>query len=109
MKINLVKWVNILEAIGHDEDMLKAFLKFYKKLKIASWSNPNDIFKTFNSADIVKCEAQNRIVFNVGGNKYRLVTGYFFGNKIINLYVKFVGSDKEYDKIKVCTVNMFEK
>lgn len=53
----------------------------------------------FGSADFV---ADNRIVFNIGGNKYRLVVrvSYEFGRVL----VKFVGTHAEYDRIDVTTV-----
>ena len=89
--------------------MRNAFLKFYGKLRATEWNIPADILKTFNSADIVKCKPSNRVVFNVGGNKYRLICGYHFGNQCINLFVKFVGTHKQYDKIDVCSVEMFKK
>ena len=79
------------------------------KLKEVTWKSPNEVFNTFNSADIVKCKISNRIIFNVGGNKYRLITGYYFGSTIINLYIKFVGTHTEYNAIDVCEVNMFKK
>ena len=109
MRINLVKWVNILEIVQHDKEMLNAFIKFYEKLKVVEWNNPNDVLNTFNSADIVKCIPSNRIVFNVGGNKYRLITGYYFGKSLVNLYIKFVGTHKEYDKVDACKINIFRR
>lgn len=109
MKVNLVKWVNVLETVKNDKEMLNAFVKFYEKLKHITWDKPNDILHTFNSADIIKCEFSNRVVFNIGGNRYRLITGYYFGKTLINLYVKFVGTHNQYDKIDVCQINMFKK
>ena len=109
MKINLVKWVNILDRIEKDKDMEKAFVKFYQKLKEVEWSKPNDILNTFNTADIINCTDGNRVIFNVGGNKYRLICGYYFGKSIIQLFVKFVGTHKEYDSIDACNVNMYKR
>ena len=109
MKVNLVKWMNVLDVVERDREMRNAFLKFYGKLKESEWNIPGDILKTFNSADIVKCEPSNRIVFNVGGNKYRLICGYHFGKTYINLFLKFVGTHKQYDSIDACTVEMFKK
>jgi len=109
MKVNLVKWINVLGVVQGDKEMLNAFVKFYEKLREVQWEKPNDILNTYNSADIIKCKKSNRIVFNVGGNKYRLITGYYFGKKIINLYIKFVGTHNQYDKIEVCEINMFKK
>lgn len=109
MRINLIKWINILEIVQKDKEMLNSFMKFYEKLKVVDWNNPNDVLTTFNSADIVKCTPSNRIVFNIGGNKYRLITGYYFGKSLVNLYVKFVGTHKEYDKIDACKINIFKR
>lgn len=109
MKVSLVKWMNVLDVVAKDSEMRNAFLKFYQKLKESDWNIPSDILKTFNSADIIKCEPSNRIVFNVGGNKYRLICGYHFGKTHINLFVKFVGTHKQYDKVEVCNVEMFKK
>ena len=109
MRINLVKWVNILETVQNDKEMLNAFMKFYEKLKVVEWNNPNDVLNTFNFADIVKCKPSNRIVFNVGGNKYRLIAGYYFGKSLVNLYIKFVGTHKEYDKVDACKINIFKR
>ncbi len=109
MKVNLVKWVNVLDTVESDKEMLNAFVKFYEKLREVTWNKPNDVTNTFNSADIINCKNSNRIIFNVGGNKYRLITGYYFGKKLINLYIKFVGTHKEYDKVDACKINMFKK
>lgn len=105
----MVKWTNVLSRIGNDKEMLNAFIHFYEKLKYVDWNKPSDILMTFNHADIVNCEPLNRVVINVGGNKYRLVCGYYFGKKIVQLFVKFVGTHKEYDKIDVCSIDMFKQ
>lgn len=109
MKVNLVKWVNVLDTVKKDKEMLNAFIKFYEKLKETKWNKPNDVLNTFNSADIIKCKPSNRFVFNIGGNKYRLITGYYFGKTFVNLYIKFVGTHSQYDKIDVCKINMFKR
>lgn len=96
-----------MKVIGKDQKMRKSFLKFYHKLQESQWEKPSDILSTFGSADIVKCQQQNRLVFNVGGNKYRLVCGYHFGHSRILLFIKFVGSHTDYDKIDVCDIDMF--
>ncbi len=99
-----------MHHVKSDKIMLNAFVKFYGQLKKCHWSNPSDILKSFNSADIINCGIKelNRIVFNIGGNKYRLVCGYKFTEGKTILFVKFVGTHKEYDKIDVCKINMFK-
>lgn len=79
-----------------------ALLKWYYEIKLADWNNFAEIKKTFNSVDFV---GNDRYVFNIKGNKYRLVAVVHFS--IRTLYIKFIGTHKEYDKIDVLTINDF--
>ncbi|NEN24754.1 type II toxin-antitoxin system HigB family toxin [Cryomorpha ignava] len=89
--------------------MSKCFDNFFEKLKYVDWEIPQNITQTFKSADLITCGngQLSRIVFNVGRNKYRMVCGYFFGRTEVILYVKFVGTHKEYDSIDICSFNLF--
>ena len=91
--------------------MYKAFERFYDVASESTWGTPHDIIKTFNNSDLVTCKKQKttRIVFNIGHNKYRLITGYFFTDLECILYIKFIGTHKEYDLIDVCEVDLFKK
>lgn len=53
----------------------------------------------FRSADIL---ANERIVFNVGGNKYRLVAAIHYRGK--RIYIRFIGTHAEYDRINAATI-----
>ncbi len=90
--------------------MLKAFQKFYVRIKYSNWDKPQDITQTFNHADLITCKDNqpSRIVFNIGNNKYRLICGYVFTLKQVILYVKFVGNHIEYDQVDICWVDMFK-
>lgn len=66
----------------------------------ADWKTPQDIKDLFKNASIV---ANNRVVFNIAGNKYRLVVEIQYQAGIV--WVKFIGTHAEYDKIDVETVN----
>ncbi len=69
-------------------------IDWYKKSLKADWNNLADIKQTFPHADLVgKC-----IIFNIGGNKYRLITKIKFRTKII--YIRFILTHKEYDQDK---------
>ena len=57
--------------------------------------NPNGIIGAFNGADTV---GNGRIVFNIAGNKYWLIIKFVYETQIC--YVRFLGSHKEYDKIR---------
>lgn len=109
MKVNLIKWSNVIHHFRNNSEMIKAFKDFRNKLKFADWKTPQDALKTFNHTDIVVCRVQNwnRMVFNIAGNKYRLVCGYHVGKNKMTLFIKFAGTHNEYNRIDVCAVEMF--
>lgn len=84
------------EAHGDAEQALKAW---YHDAKTADWKSPNDIKQVYANASII---AHNRVVFNIRGNHYRVVVliNYEFGI----VYIRFVGTHKEYDRINAETI-----
>lgn len=66
----------------------------------AHWKTPQDIKSQYRNASIC---GNNRVVFNVAGNKYRLITEMQYQAGIV--WVKFIGTHAQYDKINVETVN----
>ena len=98
-------------ACKHNKTMLKAFEDFRRRLKFAeNCTNPQDLVISFQNSDLISCPKlkQSRIVFNIGNNKYRLICGYLFKMNTTMLFVKFVGTHSEYDKVDACQVNMFK-
>ena len=69
---------------------------WYREAKNAEWRNPQEVKEKYRSASII---GGNKVVFNIKGNKYRLVTRINYRMKIV--YIKFIGTHKEYDKINV--------
>ncbi len=65
-----------------------------QKVKKSKWKNLSDIKRSFNSVDYV---GNQRYVFNIRGNNYRLVVLIRFTPQFV--YVRFVGTHEEYDKI----------
>jgi mRNA interferase HigB len=72
-----------------------ALEEWYEKTKKADWSCFADIKKTFNSVDAV---GNQRYVFNIKGNDFRLVVVIQFRPK--RIYIRFVGTHDEYNRIK---------
>lgn len=70
-------------------------LQWYNIVLLCGWRNFNDIRQTFNTVDSV---GNDRYVFNIGGNKYRIVAMIHLNRRTV--YLRFVGTHKEYDKIK---------
>ncbi len=67
---------------------------WYHTTSAKSWKNLADIKQTFNSVDYV---GNNRYVFNIKGNDYRLVAIISFNAQ--KVYIRFIGTHAEYDKI----------
>lgn len=65
----------------------------------ASWGRPTDIKEKYETASII---ADNRVVFNIGGNKYRLVVKIHYNTSIV--YIRFIGTHKQYDQIDAETI-----
>jgi len=111
MDVRIIKKSNVREITEGDFLMSKYFEEFFEKLNYSNWSRPQDITKQFKSADLISCkkEQRSRIIFNIGRNRYRFICGYWFRKVEVVLYVKFVGTHKEYDNIDVCKIDMFKK
>lgn len=73
------------------EQQLKSW---YKEVGKAGWKNTKDIKKDYTSASFLN---DNRVVFNVKGNKYRLIVRINYDYQII--WIRFVGTHAEYDKV----------
>ena len=67
---------------------------WHQDAKKAEWKTPDDIKKTYANASFLE---DNRVVFNIKGNDYRLVVHVDYLRKIVR--VKFIGTHAEYDKI----------
>jgi mRNA interferase HigB len=74
-------------------------LQWYNITLLSKWKDFHDIKQTFNSVDSI---GNDRYVFNVGGNKYRIVAMIHFSTR--TLYLRFVGTHKQYDKIDCKTI-----
>ncbi len=79
------------------EQPLKAW---YEEATSATWSQPADIKAQYRSASVLK---NRRVVFNIKGNDYRLIVAVSYKLEIV--YVKFVGTHKEYDAVDADIIN----
>lgn len=72
---------------------------WYHDTKRAGWKTPADIKNVYRNASI---QANNRVVFNIKGNQYRLVVAIQYQYGIV--YIRFVGTHSEYDKIDAAII-----
>jgi mRNA interferase HigB len=95
----LQDFVESLRA-SKDHKAVKAALdSWFHEAKSARWRTPADVKKQYASASIA---GDDRIVFNIKGNAYRLVVAIDYRRQII--FVKWLGTHVQYDKIDVKTV-----
>ncbi len=75
------------------EQSLKSWVAVVKKVK---WENHNDLKEQFGKASIIN---DKRVIFDIHGNKYRLVVDMEYKMQLI--YIVWIGTHSEYDKINV--------
>jgi mRNA interferase HigB len=71
---------------------------WYKEASEANWKSPRDIKNKYPSASFLP---ENRVVFNIKGNKYRLIVKVNYDFSLI--WIRFIGTHAAYDKINAAT------
>jgi mRNA interferase HigB len=84
----------IAEFQRNHPDSVASLARWVIIVETASWKNPTEVRATFGSADFVG----GKVVFNVGGNKYRLIAAISFEIRILS--IEAVLTHSEYDKGK---------
>ena len=80
-------------ASAHD-DAREPALAWYRQVVAADWTSPADVKAAFGNASILK---DGRVVFNIAGNKYRLVVWINYAYRVV--YIRFIGTHAQYDRI----------
>jgi mRNA interferase HigB len=80
-------------------DAREPALAWYRHTIKANWASPAEVKHAFKSASILK---DGRVVFNIGGNKYRLVVWINYPYRVV--YIRFIGTHAQYDQIDVQTI-----
>jgi mRNA interferase HigB len=89
-----------LRAYWEKQPLSEQYLKTWYDIAMSSdWKTPNDVKQAYANASILK---NNRIVFNIKGNSYRLVAKFNFEKQWI--FIRFIGTHTEYDKIDANTI-----
>lgn len=84
-----------------DPDAEQPLKAWYEEATNATWTQPADIKAQYRSASVLK---NRRVVFNIKGNDYRLIVAVAYRLKVV--YVKFVGTHREYDAVDAETIDM---
>lgn len=73
--------------------------EWFQEVRRADWQNPHDVKARYRNASVI---GHSRVVFNIAGNRYRLVVAFNYPYRIA--FIRFVGTHAEYDRIDVETV-----
>ena len=87
------------EFVATHPDAAASLNLWIATVKQADWGTPNELKGVYPGASLV---ANSRVVFNIAGNKYRLVVRVIF--PVRTVFVRFIGTHSAYDKIDVTTV-----
>ena len=87
---------NFYEQHADSKTPLEAW---FHEAAAARWREPQDLKRRYASADVLP---GNRVVFNIKGNAYRLVVKIHYRTRIV--FIRFVGTHAEYDKIDATTI-----
>ncbi|MCE7063467.1 type II toxin-antitoxin system HigB family toxin [Dyadobacter sp. CY343] len=100
----VISYKLIREFTVHYPDSANALNTWFKASEKANWSNFHQLKEDFNSVDAV---GNDRYVFNIKGNNYRLIALINFS--IRTIYLLFIGTHGEYDKIDASTIKLRKK
>lgn len=98
MKAHLIKRQTIEDYVRRNARSKTSFEDWLEKLKHSDWEQPGDIKGTYNTADLLG-NGGSRVVFDIGGNNYRMICKYAFGEKQVHLFVCWIGTHAAYDKL----------
>jgi len=99
--MRIVAKSTLLAFIRNHKQAEQALLAWYAETAKANWKKPQDIKDQYASASFV---GKNRVVFNIKGNDFRLIVALAWQIGVV--YIKFVGTHAEYDKVDATTVEL---
>lgn len=110
MKVHLIKKESIEEYVSENARSRSSFSIWLTAIKHVDWNIASNIIDTFGHADMLG-NGSNRVVFDIGGNNYRMICKYAFGERQVHLFVCWIGTHAEYDKLcskkDQYTINMY--
>ena len=98
MKVHLVKKKTIEDYAIKNAGCRSPFRLWLIVLNSADWNGPEDIKQTFGATDLLG-NGCDRAVFDIGGNNYRMICHYVFGEKQAHLFICWIGIHAEYSKL----------
>lgn len=98
MKVHLIRKDTIEGFVKQNAQSKLSFTEWLAKIKYANWAKASDIKNTFPSADILG-NGSSRVVFDIGGNNYRMICKYAFGESEVHVFICWIGTHAAYNKL----------
>lgn len=98
--MRIIKAKTLREYWQKHPDAESALQEWIRETRAADWETPHDVLQRFPNVRTLK---DNRLVFNIKGNDYRLIVHVFYPAKVV--YVKWFGTHAEYDHIDPVSVD----
>lgn len=98
MRVHLIKKQTIQNYVDGHASGKSSFENWVTSVKYADWETPENIRQTFGSADLLG-QGSSRVVFNIGGNNFRMICKYHFDSSLVHLFVWWIGTHAEYDEL----------
>lgn len=99
LKLRVIAKKILREFWERHNDCEQQLKSWYQEASNAEWTNPNEIKSEYPSASII---GKDRVIFNIKGNSYRLIVRINFDYQM--LWIRFIGTHAEYDKVNAKTV-----
>ncbi len=98
VRVHLIRKQSVEDYVQKNANGRASFEIWLSMIKHADWNEPKEIISTFNSADILG-GGSDRVIFNIGGNNFRLICKYHFGKTKAHLFIKWIGTHADYTKL----------
>ena len=96
---SLLRFVESLKGQQGQKAVKAALDAWFHEVQRAEWRSPADVKRNYDPASIV---GSDRVVFNIKGNDFRLVTAINYRGQIV--FIKWIGPHRDYDKVDARTV-----
>jgi mRNA interferase HigB len=100
--MNIISWSRLAAYAKANPKASVPLLRWRVIVRAAKWSSMDDVHRLAPGAKVLNAE---RVRFEIGGGRYRLIAAIHFGSQAV--FVKFIGTHAEYDKIDALTVSQF--
>lgn len=95
MKVHLIKESTVDSFVRDHARSRVSFDEWLRKLRTANWFLPENIRESYPAADFLG-NGTDRVVFDIGGNNFRMICKYYFGPNRVHLSICWIGTHAEY-------------